>query len=84
MSAGETATLTVSCRLEGCENIAFSCDLYGDPALEFSWGNWSEDGLSRELLITAKDPGEADLEIWLEDCDTLLYLDSISIPVSVE
>ena len=84
MSAGETATLTVSCRLEGCENIAFSCDLYGDPALEFSWGNWSEDGLSRELLITAKEPGEADLEIWLEDCDTLLYLDSISIPVSVE
>ena len=83
ISAGETVTLTVSCRLEGCENIAFSCSLYGDQILDLSWGNWSEDGLSRELVVTAREPGEADLEVWLEDCDTLLYLDSISIPVSV-
>ena len=83
IAAGETVTLTVSCRLEGCENIAFSCALYGDPILDLSWGNWSEDGLSRELVVTATGAGEADLEVWLEDCDTLLYLDSISIPVSV-
>ena len=84
MAAGDTVTLMVSCRLEGCENIAFSYNLYGDQILDISWGGWSEDGLSRELIVTAAEAGEADLEIWLEDCDTLLYLDCISLPVSVE
>ncbi len=84
LAEGESVTLTVSCRLEGCGNIAFSTSLYGDPILDAQWGSWSDDGFSRELILTAIASGEADLEIWLEDCDTQLYLDCVSIPVSVE
>ncbi len=84
LAEGESVTLTVSCRLEGCSNIAFSTSLYGDPILDAQWGSWSDDGFSRELILTAIASGEADLEIWLEDCDTQLYLDCVSIPVSVE
>ena len=84
MAVGDTVTLTVSCRLEGCDNIAFSWDLYGDPMLDIQWGAWSEDGLSRELILTAVSAGEADIDVWLEECDTMLYLDCVSVSVSVE
>ena len=84
MAVGDTVTLTVSCRLEGCDNIAFSWDLYGDPVLDIQWGAWSEDGLSRELILTAVSAGEADIDVWLEECDTMLYLDCVSVSVSVE
>ena len=28
--------------------------------------------------------GEADIDVWLEECDTMLYLDCVSVSVSVE
>ena len=62
---GENVTITVSCRLEGCESIDFRWEVYGDQILGLQWGDWHEDGLSRDLIITAADGGEADLQIWL-------------------
>ena len=52
--------------------------------LDIQWGAWSEDGLSRELILTAVSAGEADIDVWLEECDTMLYLDCVSVSVSVE
>ena len=83
MAAGETVTLTVSVRLEGCEEYNLYWKLYGDEILDVQWGERNEDG-SRALIITARDGGEADLELWLEENETSLILDYLSIPVSVE
>ncbi len=84
LAVGENVTITVSCRLEGCESIDFRWEVYGDQILGLQWGDWHEDGLSRDLTITAADGGEADLQIWLEQSGTGLVLDCASIPVSVE
>ncbi len=84
LAVGENVTITVSCRLEGCESIDFRWEVYGDQILGLQWGDWHEDGLSRDLTITAADGGEADLQIWLEESGTGLVLDCASIPVSVE
>ena len=84
LQVGDTLTLTVTCRLEGCENISLRWEIYGDQILGLQWGDWSEDGLSRELTITATEAGEADLQIWLEETGTQLVLDCASIPVSAE
>ena len=84
MAVGDTVTLNVTCRLEGCENINLRWEIYGDQILGIQWGGWSEDGLSRDLIVTAAEAGEADLQIWLEDSETLLILDCASIPVSAE
>ena len=84
LEVGDAVTITVSCRLEGCESVNYRWEVYGDQILGLQWGDWHEDGLTRDLTITASDGGDADLQIWLEDSDTLLILDSASIPVSVE
>ena len=84
LAVGEAVTITVSCRLEGCESVNYRWEVYGDQILGLQWGDWHEDGLTRDLTVTAADGGEADLQIWLEDSDTLLILDCASIPVSVE
>jgi hypothetical protein len=84
LAVGESVTLTVSCRLEGCERINYRWEVYGDQILGLQWGDWQEDGLTRSLTVTAAGSGEADLQIWLEDSETLLILDCASIPVSAE
>jgi hypothetical protein len=83
MAAGETVTLTVGVRLEGCEEYNLYWKLYGDEILDVQWGEKNEDG-SRTLTVAAKGSGEADLELWLEENGTALILDYLSIPVSVE
>ncbi len=83
MAAGETVTLTVGVRLEGCEEYNLYWKLYGDEILDVQWGEKNEDG-SRTLIVAAKGSGEADLELWLEENGTALILDYLSIPVSVE
>jgi hypothetical protein len=86
MTVGETVTLAVTGLTEGDDEIDLflNWNTYGDDILTVEWGDWQEDGVTCDLYITAHGPGEADVEITIEDEEGNLVLDCISIPVSVE
>ena len=84
MAPGESVTLTITLVSDSPNLLTLQYDIYGDDCVSCAWGSWLNDACTVcTLIVTAVRPGEADVEISLLDKTSDLFLNSVSIPVSV-
>ena len=84
MEAGESITLTITLASDSPNLLTLQYDIYGDDCVTCTWGSWLDDACTVcTLTVTAVKAGEADVEISLLDKTSDLFLNSVSIPVSV-
>ena len=84
LAVDEDIEITVTIRSDNPGLHTLRYEIYGEDVVSCTWGAWNEDGISCPLILTALQPGEADVEIRLLDKDTKQFLFSVSIPVFVE
>ena len=84
MAPGESVTLTVTLSSDSPNPLTVEYNIYGDDCVSCAWGSWQDDACTVcTLTVTALKAGEADVEISLLDLQNDLFLNAVSIPVSV-